>query len=101
MNHYSRNQRKRRIRAKVRGTAERPRANVFRSNTQVQVQLIDDVARRTLMSAAGEPADVGTAIGEGAKKLGIETIVFDRGGYQYHGRVKAVAEAMREAGLKF
>ncbi|MBI1833700.1 MAG: 50S ribosomal protein L18 [Candidatus Andersenbacteria bacterium] len=101
MNHASREQRKRRIRAKIRGTAERPRASVFRSNTRLTVQLIDDVASRTLISASGAPDTVGSTIGEAAKKLGVDKIVFDRGGYRYHGRVKAVAEAMRASGLKF
>ncbi len=106
-----------RVRETVRGTAERPRLNVYRSLKHIYAQVIDDVAGRTL--AAASTADeqvraqvsyggniaaakvVGKAIAERARKAGVDKVVFDRGGYQYHGRVKALAEAAREAGLKF
>ncbi len=101
MNHTSRKNRQRRIRAKVKGTSLRPRASVFRSNTQVTVQLVDDVGHKTLVAAAGAPEEVGKKIAGDAKKAGIDAIIFDRGGYKYHGRVKQVADAMREGGLKF
>jgi large subunit ribosomal protein L18 len=103
--------RRRRVRAKIVGTATRPRLAVFRSNRGVFVQLIDDSAGKTLASAQwteddvrglprGEQATkVGALIAERAKAAGIEQVVFDRGGYQYHGRVQAVAEGAREAGL--
>ena len=103
--------RRRRVRAKVVGTAARPRLAVFRSNRGVFAQLIDDEAGRTLASAQwtedgvrdlkrGEQATkVGALLAERAKAAGVERAVFDRGGYQYHGRVKAVAEGAREAGL--
>jgi large subunit ribosomal protein L18 len=105
-----------RIRAKVRGSAERPRLAVFRSDKHIYVQAIDDDAGRTLAQAStAEPAlkataavgkkaaatVVGGAIAERLKSAGIEAAVFDRGGFLYHGRVKALAEAAREAGLKF
>lgn len=106
---------KRRIRKVISGTAERPRMSVFRSNAQISVQLIDDKAGRTLLSVSSlckELAEkkgskieqagwVGAAIAEKAKAAGIETIVFDRNGYLYHGRVKALADAARNGGLKF
>jgi large subunit ribosomal protein L18 len=106
---------KSRIRKIVSGTAERPRLSVFRSNKQISVQLIDDLKGVTLVAAssldkdlAGEKANkleqarlVGKAIAEKAVKAGIESVVFDRGGYLYHGRVKSLADAAREAGLKF
>jgi large subunit ribosomal protein L18 len=103
--------RRRRVRAKVTGTAERPRLAVFRSNNGVFVQLIDDEAGVTLAAAQWTEAElrtlgrteqatrIGELIAERAKAAGIETAVFDRGGYQYHGRVKAVADGAREAGL--
>ena len=103
--------RRRRVRAKVVGTATRPRLAVFRSNRGVFAQLIDDEAGRTLAAAQWTEADVrglgrmeqakrvGELIAERAKAAGIERAVFDRGGYQYHGRVKAVADGAREAGL--
>ena len=108
---YRRNRIKMRIRKIVNGTAERPRMTVFRSNKGIYVQLIDDLAGHTLLSAAS-PADdkspkmeqaakVGKQIAEKAKEAGIETVVFDRNGYLYHGRVKALADAARESGLKF
>lgn len=90
-----------RIRTRVIGSAKRPRANVTRSLTRVTVQLIDDSTHHTLAAASGKPAEVGKDVAAAAKKLGISEIVFDRGGYKYHGRVRAVAEAMREAGLVF
>jgi large subunit ribosomal protein L18 len=103
--------RRRRVRAKVVGTATRPRLAVFRSNRGVFAQLIDDEAGRTLAAAQWTEPDVrglgrmeqakrvGELIAERAKAAGIERAVFDRGGYQYHGRVKAVADGAREAGL--
>ena len=105
--------RRRRVRAKVRGTAERPRLSIFRSNKGVFAQLIDDVGGRTLVSASWIEADfrslgsmeqakaVGEALARRAKEAGIESAVFDRGGYQFHGRVAALAEGAREGGLAF
>lgn len=104
-----------RIRKKVNGVAQRPRLSVFRSNKEIYAQLIDDANGVTLASAStrnkeysnltgtkSEQANqIGKAIGEKAKALGIEAVVFDRGGYLYHGRVKALADGAREAGLKF
>ncbi|MBQ0112592.1 MAG: 50S ribosomal protein L18 [Bacteroidales bacterium] len=105
---------KMRIRKKINGTAEKPRLTVFRSNKEIYAQLIDDVAGRTLASASsmekgfqkqGTKTDVATLVGksiaERAKAAGVETVVFDRNGYLYHGRVKALADAARENGLKF
>lgn len=103
--------RARRVRAKIMGTAERPRLSVFRSLKHISVQLIDDTQGKTLAAAndnalAGKKpleraAAVGQKIAELAKGKGIATVVFDRGQYRYHGRVKAVADAAREAGLVF
>jgi large subunit ribosomal protein L18 len=105
--------RRRRVRAKVRGTAERPRIAVFRSNRGIFAQLIDDDAGRTLAAVNWTEADLrglapmeqasraGALIAERAKAAGIDRAVFDRGGYRYHGRVKALAEAAREGGLTF
>jgi large subunit ribosomal protein L18 len=105
--------RRRRVRAKVRGTAERPRIAVFRSNRGIFVQLIDDDAGRTLAAVNWIEPDLrdlprmeqatraGALIAERAKAAGIEAAVFDRGGYRYHGRVKALAEGAREGGLTF
>src|SRR5581483_9553426 len=105
--------RRRRVRAKIHGTAERPRISVFRSNRGIFAQLIDDESGRTLASAGWTESDlrslgpmeqaqrVGAALAERAKAAGISTAVFDRGGYQYHGRVKALADGAREGGLKF
>jgi large subunit ribosomal protein L18 len=104
-----------RIRHKVAGTAQKPRLAVFRSNTDIYAQLIDDVAGVTLASASSKDKDiaaqkgtkseksklVGQALGRKAKELGLEIVVFDRGGNLYHGRVKNLAEGAREAGLKF
>lgn len=100
------------IRTKISGTAERPRLSVFRSNAQIYAQVIDDVKGVTLASASSlkitekltkteKAAKVGAALAEAAKKAGVETVVFDRNGYLYHGRVQALADAAREAGLKF
>ena len=101
-----RDRRRVRIRAKVRGTAKCPRLSVFRSHKHINAQLIDDVAGETLAAAlggAGVPAAgvVGRALAEKAAKLKIKKVVFDRGGYKYHGRVKALAEGAREGGLEF
>ena len=104
-----------RIRKVVSGTESRPRLSVFRSNKEIYAQIVDDVTGKTIVSASSRDKDiaaskgtksdiatlVGKAIGEKATKAGIETISFDRGGYQYHGRVKSLAEGAREAGLKF
>ena len=105
---------KRRIRKIVTGTAEQPRLAVFRSNKEIYAQIINDATGVTLVAASSKQKDikakgtktevaaiVGKAIAEKAVKAGIETISFDRGGYLYHGRVKALAEAAREGGLKF
>ena len=101
------------IRTKISGTAEVPRLSVFKSNTAIYGQLIDDVHGVTLASAnsreignpkntnIGNSKEVGKALGKKAKADGIEKIVFDRGGYRYNGKVKALAEGAREAGLKF
>jgi large subunit ribosomal protein L18 len=109
----ARMRRHRRVRGKIAGTAERPRLAVFRSNRGIFAQLIDDESGRTLASAGWtslgklegsktEQAEaVGKALAEGAKKAGIERCVFDRGGYLFHGRVKALAEGAREGGLQF
>ena len=110
---HQRLRRRRRVRAKITGTAERPRLSVFRSNRGVFAQLIDDRAGRTIASvswieadlrklAAGEQAKkVGELIAQRAKEAGISTCVFDRSGYRYHGRVRALAEGAREGGLEF
>ena len=100
-----------RIRKNVTGTAERPRLSVFRSNKQIYVQVINDVDGRTLASASSigmetmpkieQAAKVGALLAEKAKAAGITTVVFDRNGYLYHGRVKALADAAREGGLNF
>jgi large subunit ribosomal protein L18 len=104
--------RRRRVRAKVSGTAERPRLSVFRSNRGITAQLIDDVSGRTIAAVNWTEPDlrglkrmeqakrVGAVIAERAKEAGVDSAVFDRGGYQYHGRVQALAEGAREAGLK-
>jgi large subunit ribosomal protein L18 len=103
--------RRRRVRAKVRGTAARPRVSVFRSNQGISAQLVDDVAGRTLAAVNWyEPAlrglkkpertkRAGETLAERAKQAGISEAVFDRGGYRYHGHVRAFAEAIREAGI--
>ncbi|MEK7862725.1 MAG: 50S ribosomal protein L18 [Chloroflexota bacterium] len=101
-----------RVREKVRGSSARPRLAVYRSLTQIYAQLIDDDAGRTLLAAssletkaqkqkkAEQAKAVGAALGDRAKKAGIAEVVFDRGGYQYHGRVKALADGVRAAGVK-
>ena len=105
--------RRRRVRAKVRGSADRPRLSVFRSNKGIFAQLIDDSTGRTLAAVSWIEPDfrslgsmeqakaVGEALARRAKEAGIESCVFDRGGYQYHGRVAALAEGAREGGLAF
>lgn len=106
--------RHKRIRSKISGTPERPRLNVFRSETNIYAQIIDDVNGVTLVSASSlekdftcegdkkaAAAQVGKNVAERAKAKGIEAVVFDRGGYLYHGRVKALAEGAREGGLQF
>ena len=105
--------RRRRVRAKVRGTAQRPRISVFRSNRGMFLQLIDDDSGRTLAAVTWTEAELkglarmeqankaGQLLAERAKAAGVERAVFDRGGYQYHGRVKALAEGAREGGLTF
>ena len=112
-----RKRRHRRIRAKISGTAERPRLNIYRSTEHIYAQVIDDVDGRTIVSASTvdsalradmsgkskkEQAElVGKAVADRAKGAGVETVIFDRGGYLYHGRVKALADGAREGGLKF
>jgi large subunit ribosomal protein L18 len=103
--------RRRRVRAKIAGTSARPRISVFRSNRGISAQLVDDIAGTTLASVAWyEPelrglgkaeatSRAGTLLAERAKAAGVSEAVFDRGGYQYHGHVRALAEAIREAGL--
>jgi large subunit ribosomal protein L18 len=105
--------RRRRVRAKVRGTAERPRISVFRSNRGIFAQLVDDDAGRTLAAVNWTEANLrslkpmeqgnraGGLLAERAKAAGVDSAVFDRGGYRYHGRVKALAEGAREGGLTF
>jgi large subunit ribosomal protein L18 len=105
--------RRRRVRAKVQGTAERPRISVFRSNRGIFVQLVDDVAGHTLAAVNWTGSDLrslkpmeqarraGELLAERAKAAGVETAIFDRGGYRYHGRVKALADGAREGGLRF
>ena len=113
----ARARRHRRVRAKVAGTAQRPRLNIFRSAENIYAQVIDDVAGRTLVSASTIDKEiakqvagknkvdaakiVGKVLGERAKGEGINTVIFDRGGYRYHGRVAALADGAREAGLEF
>lgn len=113
----ARKKRHQRLRNNISGTAQRPRLNVFRSNKHIFVQVIDDLSGKTLVSASTQEKTlmeahtntgnvaaakaIGLLIGQRAKQQGIDTIVFDRGGYLYHGRVAAVAEGAREAGLQF
>lgn len=105
---------RRRIRAKVSGTGERPRLCVYRSNTQMYAQIIDDLSGKTLASASSnkesslqkinkteQAKGVGKLIAEAAKKAGVKKVIFDRSGFIYHGRIKALAEAARENGLEF
>lgn len=111
MNTDNRQRRRNRIRAKITGTAKRPRAAVYRSLTTVSVQVIDDVVGKTLvasqvatkgeMTKMEQAKAVGADIAKKAMEAGITHIVFDRGGYQYQGRIKALADSMRENGLKF
>jgi large subunit ribosomal protein L18 len=105
----------RRIRNKISGSAERPRLAIFRSVSHIYAQIVDDVSGTTLVAAStaetswrgrtggniAAAKEIGKAIAERAKEKGINTVVFDRGGYIYHGRVKSLAEAAREAGLEF
>jgi large subunit ribosomal protein L18 len=105
--------RRRRVRARIVGSAERPRLSVYRSNRGVFAQLVDDAGGRTLaavnwtepelrkLSASEQAKRAGELLAERAKSAGVESCVFDRGGYQFHGRVKALAEGAREKGLKF
>jgi large subunit ribosomal protein L18 len=109
----ARERRHKRVRSKVFGSAERPRLVVFRSNRGIEAQLVDDVDSKTLAAASwlnlksfkgdktAQAAEVGKLLAQKAKEAGIETVVFDRGGYLYHGRVRALADAAREGGLKF
>jgi large subunit ribosomal protein L18 len=110
----SRARRHRRVRGKVAGTAERPRLAVFRSNRGIEAQLVDDETGRTVAAASwiglgksfkgdksAQATEVGKLLAGNAKKAGVEAVVFDRGGYLYHGRVKALADGAREGGLQF
>lgn len=105
---------RRRIRKNLSGTESRPRLSVFRSNKEIYAQIVNDVEGKTLAAASSRDKDieakgtkseiaenVGKALAERAKKAGVETVAFDRGGYLYHGRVKSLADGAREAGLKF
>jgi large subunit ribosomal protein L18 len=109
----ARTRRHRRVRSKVTGTSERPRLVVFRSNRGIEAQLVDDIEGKTLAAASWlhlkkfkgskteQAAEVGKLLAQNAKNAEIEAVVFDRAGYLYHGRVKALAEAARQGGLKF
>ncbi|TMK35001.1 MAG: 50S ribosomal protein L18 [Actinobacteria bacterium] len=109
----ARERRHRRVRGKVRGTSERPRLLVFRSNKGISAQLVDDLEGKTLASASwvqvknfkgnktAQATEVGKLLAQNAKEANVEVVVFDRGGYLYHGRVKALADAAREGGLRF
>lgn len=115
--YQARKRRHRRVRARANGTSERPRLNVYRSNSNIFAQVIDDVSGTTLASASTIDGDVssqvngktkveaarvvGKILAERAKSAGVTSVVFDRGGYQYHGRVASLAEGAREAGLEF
>ena len=111
-NRQRRLKRRRRVRARIQGTAERPRLSVYRSNRGLFAQLIDDTSGHTLaavnwiepelksLTATDQATKAGELLAERAKAAGVETCVFDRGGYQYHGRVKALAEGAREGGLR-
>ena len=110
-----RTQRHKRVRAKIKGTASTPRVSVFRSNRNVFIQLVDDAAGKTLVSSAIKTdkklktkatktelaGKIGEMLAAKAKELGITKVVFDRGGYKYHGRVKALADGLRKGGLNF
>ncbi len=109
----ARERRHRRVRGKVQGTAERPRLVVFRSNKGIEAQLVDDLGGRTITSASwvalkgfdgdktAQATEVGKLLAGRAKEAGVTSVVFDRGGYLYHGRVKALADGAREGGLQF
>jgi large subunit ribosomal protein L18 len=110
----ARERRHRRVRGKITGTAERPRLVVYRSNRGIEAQLVDDASGRTLAASSWlqlkksfkgnkteQASEVGKLLAAAGKKAGVETVVFDRGGYLYHGRVKALADAAREGGLHF
>ena len=110
----ARERRHRRVRGKIHGNAERPRLVVFRSNRGIEAQLVDDDASRTVAAASWlqlkksfkgskieQASEVGKLLAQNAKKAGVERVVFDRGGYLYHGRVKALADGAREGGLTF
>jgi large subunit ribosomal protein L18 len=113
----SRRKRHARVRSKVSGTADRPRLCVFRSLNHIYAQIIDDISGRTLVAASSKDEDVsanvagkqkkevaglvGNLVGQRALKAGIKTVIFDRGGYKYHGRVQLLADAARKAGLEF
>jgi len=110
----ARGRRHKRVRKRVRGTTERPRLAVFRSNRYIYAQVIDDVEGRTLAAASSQEADlrtrslntdtaskVGALVASRARGAGVQAVVFDRGGYKFHGRVKALADAAREEGLEF
>jgi large subunit ribosomal protein L18 len=107
----ARQRRRRRVRGKITGTAERPRLAVFRSNTDIYAQVIDDAKGHTLAAAdsravkdgdkTAKARATGALLAERAQAAGVEAVVFDRGGYLYHGRVKALAEGAREGGLRF
>ncbi len=111
--HKARERRHKRVRRKITGTSERPRLVVFRSNRGIEAQLVDDLEGKTLAAASwlqlkggkgskvDQAAEVGKLLAQNAKMAGVEIVVFDRGGYLYHGRVKALAEAAREGGLRF
>ena len=110
----ARTRRHTRVRKRVRGTAERPRLAVYRSNRYIYAQVIDDVEGRTLAAASSQEADlrknalnvdtaskVGTLLASRARDAGVDAVVFDRGGYRFHGKIKALADAAREEGLEF
>ena len=112
--HQMRQRRHRRVRKSVSGTGTRPRLAVFRSNRYIYAQVIDDISGSTMAAASSQEgafrskalsketaAEVGTLVAERAKGAGIDSVVFDRGGFPYHGRIKALAEAAREGGLEF
>jgi large subunit ribosomal protein L18 len=112
--YQARLRRHRRVRGKIRGTAERPRLGIFRSNRGIFAQLVDDDAGKTVAAVSWinlpksfkgdkteQAGEVGKRLADAAKKAGVEGVVFDRGGYLYHGRVKALAEGAREGGLSF
>jgi len=112
--HDARRRRRARVRRKLRGTPERPRLSVYRSNKYIYAQVVDDIEGVTVAAASSQEPDlrsdrlnietaakVGTLVADRAKEAGITSVVFDRGGYKYHGRLKALADAAREAGLEF